>query len=316
MQRFHKILLTAFLSALLIFPTTSVFAEESQEEAIERNGTWLQLSPASRRLSLEPGKVLEDTLKVENTGERDIDIQIYATPYFVVAGTSDPNFEADNRYTQISRWITFLDDKGEYRDQLFLNLDVGESKDIRYKISIPEDVAGGGQYANIFAETIPDETQGITTSTRVGMTIYAGVAGETRTGSEILEVKSSHISFTGIVNVAADIKNTGNVDFQSSLEVTLSTLFGKDFAKDTAVVSVLPEATKVVSTKLEGPKIGIFRVHYKVKALDAISEKTHLVFVAPLFVVVLGFILIGLLGIAIVYLITKKTKRKDKFSLG
>lgn len=313
MRFFLKSIITIIF--VLTFLPTTVFADNNTITMDEHNDAWLQISPVSKRLLLiKPGEVIEETLKVINTGDREMTIEVYTTPYFISSNAPGLSFESENRYTQISRWTQFLSESGKYIDRLTFNIGPEESKDIKYKISVPKDAASGGQYASIFAEVVPGEAQGITTTTRVGMTIYASIDGEDpRIGSVITNVKSQHLSIDGKINVTADIDNTGNIDFQSSAELKLSTIFGEELRNNTTVLTVFPESVNTISATLDSSAIGLFRLSYKIKATeDVIIEGSHLVLVASPFVVGLGIALFILMIITIIYLIKRSKQRKSE----
>ena len=310
-----KILVRCLLALSLIasvFHSAAAFAD-SEIIPTESNDAWLQVSPVAKRLNpLNPGEITEDSFKINNLGDREITVEIYTTPYFMTSTTPDSSFESDNIYTQISRWIKFLDQSGKYLDRLSIQLGAGENKEIKYQITIPKDVASGGQYASIFAESVPDESQGVSTSTRIGMPLYTSVKGKTRTGAKITKVEMNHISFDNKLHVAADVENTGNIDFQSSNEVTLSTIFGQELQNNTAVQTIFPDSINTVLAELNSPSIGFFKLTYKIRALDEVIEETHIVLVLPPFIIAIGLALLVLTIVVVGHHIIQKRKTKKR----
>ena len=315
MRRLLMLLVAIAASITTIYLPANAFANEEEstleETAINepKDNTWLQISPVSKRLSLNPNETVSHTFKVKNTGDKDMKVKVYSTPYSTVSGTTDLDFKSESNYTQISRWISFLDGNGASQETLTFSIGVGDERTVTYRVSVPEDVAAGGQYASIFAEAVPTEEnlEGIATTTRVGMLLYARVKGETHSSAKFSNIQSNHISTSGKISVSADVENAGNIDYQATMGITVSTIFGREIYNNTVVSSILPESTKKIYAEWGG-SYGIYRLRYVIKALDSTYEKSHIVLIMPIGALVIGIILLIATIVAITYL----TKRKKQ----
>ena len=298
---FTLLVVTISISCLFV-PHT--FADDNSDDMAEN--AILQISPGLQRLSLKTNEIANHTVTVKNLSDGESNILIYSTPFFYSGQNSSPNFEIKNRFTKLHEWITFSANDSAPQKEIPITLSPKETKEITYSITVPDNAPGGGQYAGIFAEVAGDESQGVKTSTRVGTILYANIDGDIITGSSITNTKVSTFSTSGIITVSADIENTGNIDFQSSVNLKASTIFGKELYNNTTVSTILPETTKEVSVSWDSHSIGFFKIDYQIKALDTLTSSTCIVFVVPISVIVLGFLLLTITVIAIIYHIKKR----------
>lgn len=301
---FFTLTLSVFALFASCFFAPQTLADENNDNVTDN--TILQISPGLQRLSLKPNEITEHTITVKNLSDGESNILIYSTPFFYSDQDSSPNFETKNRFTRLCEWITLSTNESTPQKEMPITLSPKETKEITYKITVPDNAPGGGQYAGIFAEVTGDESRGVKTSTRVGTILYANIDGDTITGSNITNTKVSNFSTSGTITVSADVENTGNIDFQSSISIKASTIFGNDLFSDTTVSTILPETTKKVSISWDSHSLGLFKIDYQINALDASVSDTCIVFIIPISVIVLGFLLLTLTIIAIVYHIKKR----------
>lgn len=233
----------AILSGVAFSLTNLTYAEEeqSQEETTEaqKGGTSISISPVSRIFQLNPSSEYDDVLKVTNDGNENISFEVYAAPYsYVYSEESDTyslGFNNENNYTQITRWIKVKDANGNYVSKPTFTAAPGETIEVNYRISTPDSIPAGGQYAVLFAHTISSTSggaSGIKTEASPGMVIYGRSNGETIVSSEINDIVINrtitreasveengqsirkNVTFNHI-NASAKVKNTGNLDFNA-----------------------------------------------------------------------------------------------------
>lgn len=289
---------------------------DAEENAEEKPAVWLQIQPTAVRMGLKPGDVVEQEFKVSNIGSGDFTFKVYAAPYSVIGDDYQNNFSNETNYTQISRWISF--EQSEYR------LAVGEEQVVKFKVTVPEDVAAGGQYAVVFAEAEGD-TGGMEVSSstggsvkavsRVGLVIYASVAGETRNESEIadFELPTMLFSFDAPdVTAHARVKNTGNVDFEAKYSLKVNYFFGGGEAyTEEKTYLIFPETERFVEMAWEGtPLLGFFNVTFSVTAGGKTEEVTKFVMVLPPWVLILAIVVLTILIVGITLMVVERKKRK------
>ena len=275
---------------------------------------WIQVSPTSQRLSLDPGSHHEGKFVVSNIGSGGFGFKVYAGSYKIGdVNYENVSYDSDTPRTQISRWIKFK--KTDFY------LDSGESAVVEYTVDVPSSVASGGQYAILFAETKPEQSSsGVTAIKRIGSVVYSRISGDTREEGRIvsLDVKSFHFSPSdaeSFVMATSVVENTGNVDFDAEYKLDVKSIFGKSAFSNTRTHSVLPDEDikqrKVLMEWNDAPKLGIFRVTHDVKiaALDQEQSITKIVIIVPMFLIIVVVMVIVLLIVAIV---TKKKRDKGR----
>lgn len=97
-------------------------------------------------------------------------------------------------------WLTLESDA--------FSLEPSGSRELRLEVAVPED-AEGTHHAMVFFTVVPPPTDapgvGVTTTTRVGLTVYVTVAGTERSGSELVDLYQPEPG-----TLAAVVVNTGN----------------------------------------------------------------------------------------------------------
>ena len=336
MPKIKSFILSTLILGLLVSPNLA-FAEESSEDEIDMSAaTSISITPVSKVLTLEPNTTYEDSFKVTNNGSSNMTFEVYATPYsFTTSADSDSyslNFSSQTNFSQISRWITFQDSVGNWVESAKFVAGGGEVLVITYRITTPESLPNGGQYAVIFAHTISEATSGsgIRTEASPGIVVYGrSSTGETIRSAEIssLEIyKKSTTSKTDNsvadrIGATARVKNTGNVDFAATGTLKVQNLFGGTAYETTGAagtVSILPSDDEegtimTVSDEWEEtPEIGFFNVTWTVVAADQTSEISKFIAILPIWVIIIALMLLTALVVWIIILVRKRKERRSR----
>jgi hypothetical protein len=299
----------AALMGLFALPVSPVGADEDSPNPASS----IQLSPVSQRLAMGANEAVDSKIRITNTGTNPLSFRVYATPYGVTDITYEANFDDQSDYTQIASWISF--EQSEYRD-----VAVGEAVEVPFQIISPSDIPSGGQYAVVFAETLPDDFDSgdgagasIQTVGRVGSLIYADLGGETRREGELLSFDQPTFAEANL-KPTAQIKNSGNIDFAFSHATVVKTLFGKEVFNNSISRSVLPATTREITQEwAEAPSIGLYLVSNKISFLNQTPvDETKLVYIGPLWILITILVILGLILILIVLIIVKKIREHKK----
>ena len=258
--RFLAAVLVTLMSIGLLVPIHSTYAEEdtggesSEETSIP--GTNISLTPVSKVLQIASNSDYEDTMQVSNNGDSEMTIEVYAAPYsYVYSDEEDAyrlGFSNENNFTQISRWITIKDQGGSFVKKAVFKIAPNDTANITYKISTPDNIPAGGQYAVIFAHTLNSVTSsnGIKTEASPGLVVYGrSTEGEAITTAEISSMSieqtlTENENTRNVFNASAKVKNTGNVDFTATGVMEVSgILTGSKYETPSTGgrVSVIPE---------------------------------------------------------------------------
>jgi hypothetical protein len=258
----------------------------------------LSLQTAPERLSFHAGQEITRHVQVKNNGCEPIVFRVEATP-FAPASDYSNNFDTESRWTQISRYITFPETE--------FTLDVGEVTQVQFTINVPDEsqIAAGGQYAAIAFVGERQSVGGVTMIPRVMYQVIGRMDGEIVPGAKILSQHIPAYSRRNTVVTAYKVQNNGNVDFQAYGKLLVKSFFGRVVyetpEKQRVSVFAFPETTPPdKEVKWEDARIGLFWVTQSVEIDGQATDKTRLVFVAPLWLLVVA--LVGLS--ALIFLVT------------
>ena len=327
-KKLSAVVLAAILGTTII-TGAPVFADEQEDAQV--TGTSISISPVSKILQLQPSSVYDDKFTVGNNGPSEMVFEVYAAPYaYTYSETDDAyqlGFNRENTYTQITRWITFKATDGNYSEKVTFTAAPNSNVDVEYRISTPESIPAGGQYAVLFAHTISNDTNtsGIKTEASPGLVVYGRAEGETISSSEI---SGSVISNTAIVdntektiiNASSKVKNTGNVDFMASGTLKVTGIFGQVYYETPgnstkSRISVIPESELVVTDKWEEtPFFGIFNVEWTVRGGGGTTDTiTKLVVIMPPAIIITIILLLTIVIVWITIMLRKRKERRSKF---
>lgn len=308
----------------------NVFADE--EEGTENNNvaTSISISPVSKILQLKSSSTYEDVFTISNNGPSEMKFEVYAAPYAYTYSETDDTyqlgFSKENTYTQLTRWITFRQTDGTYAEKTTFTAAPNSDVEVAYKISTPESIPAGGQYAVLFAHTLSGEStsSGIKTEASPGLVVYGRAEGETISSGEISNSVISNSmtvenSEKTIINGTSKVKNTGNVDFMASGTLKVTGIFGQVYYETPgnstrARVSIIPEVELPVSDRWdETPFFGIFNVEWTVRGGGATETISKLVVIMPPVILITIFLLLTIIIVWIIIMVRKRKERRSKF---
>ena len=310
-----------FIAAILIiicsvFLTgfSPVFADEYAEEISANEGRpALEITPVTKRVALNANETHDSTINVTNIGAENISVRVYARPFSTRSDSEMQDYETDTKYTQISRWIAIKSENGTYETETIYTLSPNETKAIEYRINVPDDIPGGGQYAVLFVEAMPngDVKDNIQTISRVGMTIYATMPGEPKRSVHIGNTSAEALVLNGGVSTQTRISNDGNIDFQASIQFNVYSIFGKQLYSNNVISAILPESSKTIYAGWEEtPKFGVYRIEYSISALDIYTTGSRYVLVMTSTTLILAIALIIAAILSIIYLIKRRSNKE------
>ena len=329
-----KVLGLMLLAVLgLSFGQTGVYAEGEDATSVQTTGTSISITPVSNVITLAANSTYDYTFKVTNGGDSDMRFEVYAAPYSYTLVEGDDEyklgFSNENSYTQIVRWISFMNSDGNFVERPIFVAGPGETVEVAYRITTPVDIPGGGQYAVLFAHTLSNSAggSGIKTEASPGLVIYGRSSGETKKKAAIsgLEIKKEYTKKKGgseetikHINASAKIKNEGNVDFTAlgTLKVDSILGFGGSYETESgeAAISVIPESELTLTDEWkETPWFGFFKVTWTVMAAGQTETIESVVVLIPATVIIIAIILLTALAFWIIILVRKRKARRSKY---
>ena len=265
----HKLLLaTAFVATLFAFGTINPVSAAEGESIV--------MSPAAVRADYKAGQTVDQKFTIFNDGTVDFKFTVYAAPYSVIGRQYNPDYDSKVSNSDVYTWVSFK--------QKDWSLKAGESVDIPYTISVPEDAAPGGHYSVLFAETtIDNQTDGqIKRQKRVGAIVYASVDGDVIRKGRLVSSMIPWIKLGDAPSVGLTYENTGNVHFTSSSTIKVKSITGAKIYEKTAEYIILPKTTRDVDLKWEnGSTLGLYQVETESDVLGKKTSKSSYVLATP-----------------------------------
>lgn len=160
----------------------------------------LGLTPPRLALSAPPGEVAVATVTVLTTASTKQQIAAEVRDWAMNIDGELTYLPAGSTETSAASWLTLEADE--------FVLEAGGTREIRIEARIPEG-AEGTHHAMVFFTVVPPPSDtpgvGVTTTTRIGLTVYVTVVGTERDGAELVDLFRPDDTTLAVVVV-----NTGN----------------------------------------------------------------------------------------------------------
>lgn len=268
----------------------------------------LDISPASMKVDLKPGVADIAEIKLKNTGSKQLGYEISVAPYSVEGEQYQQNISKETTYTDLVKWVT--------TDVTSGTLEPNEEKNLRVTIKVPKDVPAGGQYAVILAKMVEgdgSESNGIVMQKQVGSILYASVDGQTRKEGKVIENKVPSFLFAPPIQATSVVENTGNIHVEAKYILQVFPLFGNEEVytneEDPETRLILPETRRFNTITWDGaPQLGIFKVRQTVEFLGEKSVTEKVVFLCPIWFLLIILVLVFL---AVFWIVSRSRGRKE-----
>lgn len=280
----------------------------------------MSLRPSEQEVELKPGQHFEGSVVVYNVGKVPFSFKASAAPYQVKNDDYEQDFVSTSSSTQMANWITF--------PTTDFSVNPNQSAEVKFIIDVPEDIPGGGQYAAVIIRADEGKRQqsGINMVGQIAALLYGHIEGdEVRATGQIQNYQFSSLMFGGEFKINSVVENTGNVDFKVTETLTIKDFFTNREAMTpestndagypigTTSATVLPGTARTFKMAWkDAPQVGIFRVKHTISYLDEEKVTEKIVIVCPLWLIVLGVILLALMIIWLVMSLTHGRKEKPQ----
>ena len=318
--------LVAVLALFMGFAPLTVFAEE--ETVLASPATSISISPTDEFLQISSGSTYDKFFTIENDGEDAINFEVYSAPYSYVYSEEQDSYQLgfanENNYTQMTRWISFRNQDGEYVARPVFSVEGKSSLDVHYRITTPDNIPGGGQYAVIFAHTLASANAGggIRTEVSPGLVIYGrSTEGEPIISAEIsdLDIVQEVVDKKDSIVATAKVKNTGNVDFNVISNLKVTPIIGFSSYETPATggrLSVIPESELTASDAWVGtPMFGIYKATFTVTVGDKTETIEKIIFRISPIIIIIAIILLTIIIISIIMGVRRSRMRRSRLSV-
>ena len=281
----------------------------------EQTNNAFTLMPMSQKISLKPGEVYEGSVKVINPSyaTEDFEYKAEVTPYGVIGEDYTADLLSESDRTTISKWIKIQEPTGTIKPN--------ESKEVKFTITVPENVPAGGQYATIAISSNKkaSDSEGVSVQNVFEMAsiIYADIAGETIHEGEILENNVPGFVLTTPVTISALLNNNGNIHEVATFTVTVSDVFTGNVILPTdenaGVYSeyIMPETTRYTEREVSDlPALGLIKINQTINYNGQVSTVEKNVFICPIWFLILMILTVAAIITSIIMLVKKHRRKK------
>lgn len=174
----------------------------------------------------------------------------------------------------------------------------------------------GGQYAAILVK-MKENSDGdgniVMAEKQLGLIVYSSVAGQTRKEGSVVENKVPSFMFAPPISVTSVVENTGNVHADATYILQVYPFFGGEEVytneENPEKRTILPETRRLNTITWEGaPQLGLFKVKQTVKFLDQTSVTEKVLFICPIWFLL---IVLAIIFLVIFWIVTRVRGRKD-----
>ncbi|MCL2094565.1 hypothetical protein FWH13_00355 [Candidatus Saccharibacteria bacterium] len=271
--------------------------------------TYIGLSPLRERLDLSVGGTSTGTFTVYNGSDHTQHYRIEINPFSIVDGGTTNNWTDQTPRNQIVRWTTLSEDD--------FTIESGGQKEITFTIQVPQDAPGGSQHASFFIYSVPERGEGSTGINETGgirFILQGSIRdGRSREEGHLISQHFPRWQGSGSLTARAHVDNTGNLDFTATQSLEVKNLMGNTIWNSVpANQDVLAESERVMTHSWPETAFGIYRVSYNVHFLGEDHIRSHLVFLFPVWVIVLVILFLVAIILTIVHAVIKR-RRNETF---
>jgi len=326
MPRRINLLLTLILSVAISFglPVAEAAATTSKTNSINA-GQALEIAPPVITLRVNPGQTIKVPIYLRDIAKTNLIVTGQANDF--VAGGEDgtPKLLLDGASSDpysLKTWVTSLPS---------LTLIPHEIKAMTVTLEVPKGASPGGHYGVIrFTATPPNlDKTGVSLSASLGALLLLTVNGKINESVSIAEFSASQNGQPGSLFEAPPIdfverfKNSGNVHEQPTGRITITDMFGHDFAAVNVNVpstNVLPDSIRRYTQSLDSATIGnnIMLGHYTASLRITYGlKKTVLVSQVQFWVIPWRLAIVAVVGIvALFFGLRYVIRRYNRFIIG
>ena len=283
----------------------------------ESYGNTFTLMPMNQRFALTPGETYEGTIRVVNPADskENFNYKAEVTPYGVLGADYTADLATITNQSAIVDWVKIENPTGSVEPNGY--------EDIKFTIKVPENAAGGGQYATIAVssnnESQASEGVAVNNVFEMASIIYATVDGEINHEGEIAENNIPGFVLSTPVTVSALITNRGNVHEDATVIITAENFFTGEVILPTEDNEgeyselIMPGTERLATREIDNlPALGVVHVQQSVYYMGKVDVKESNVIICPLWFMLLVFATIAAIVTVIVRIVLKHKKKKQK----
>jgi P pilus assembly chaperone PapD len=211
----------------------------------------IKVSPTKVDLVIGKGQTAEEVISVENQGDGVARIRVYAMDFSIDEESNFSFYEPGHQSYSCASWLTL--------DVAELDLNPGETREVKVAVAVPDEVEPGGHYAALFFETAPVEAPpgvSVTIAGRIPSLFYLTIPGITEadvfSDAEIVSLLLPGWLEKGPVEAGVVVRNTGNIHLTIAAKAYFSGFRGEKIGElDLGQMVVLPGSERIMKGSWE-----------------------------------------------------------------
>ena len=254
------------------------------------------VTPMSNTLELKAGETYEGYILISNPEDSDSDFefQVEVAPYGVIGNDYTADLTTSSARTKLAEWTKINNPTG--------TVSPNEKVRVEYTITVPEDAAGGGQYAALVVSKnshgiISDSTVGIENVFGMASILYAKIDGEIDRAGEVLENSVPGFTTTIPVSSSVMLKNDGNVHEEANIYLSIKNVlngeivYPKEGSSGGIQEEIMPGTTRYLAQSIQDiSPLGIYEVTQTINYLDNENITTQVIIACPIWFIFLVFV--------------------------
>jgi hypothetical protein len=205
-------------------------------------------------LEAEPGDTVDDVMVVENLGEVNLVLGVYASDAFNTESGGIDLLAGDDEPTGLGSWVEV--------DEPSVTVPAGATVEVPFTVRVPDDAAPGDHVGGIVTSlriTDPDQDgTRVSVERRLGTRIYLRIDGELAPELTFTELSSSYRGTAnpfapGAMDISYRVENTGNVRLRATREAQVAPTVGPRSSAEAAdMAELLPGNSYELTQRVDG----------------------------------------------------------------
>lgn len=268
--------------------------------------------PMSSSLELKPGETYEGYIVVANpdNATSDFNFLVEVMPYGVIGDDYKADLTSSSKNTELTNWVKVSNPTGTVKPN--------ESARVEYTITIPEDAAGGGQYAALVISSADGRNAtdglGVNNIYSIASLLYASIDGEVTHAGEVIENSLPGFVLNLPTNTNVMLKNDGNVHETANIYLQIKNILNGEIIYpkegDTGGIQeeIMPGTTRYLQKTIQDiSPLGFYEVTQTIDYLGENNVVSQVMVACPIWFMFLVFVTVCSI---ISYIITRMLKRK------
>ncbi|MBI2120465.1 MAG: hypothetical protein HYT94_02460 [Parcubacteria group bacterium] len=275
----------SFFSFFLV--STVVFAQESES---------IKIQPTLIEENIESGKSFSSVLHVTNLGTASQSYKVTVQDIESIDESGHPVFAKEHEATgfELSSWVKIPRPE--------LTLAPGQSADVPFTITAPENAAPGGHFGSIFLSTQGEKpkTVGASVGYQVGAILSFRVAGETREEARIRSFTSEKMIYGESKAVfRVKVENLGNTLVRPRGLLEIVDMFGKKTVTldlNESEAAILPHAVREFTVEWNDDRVRMGK-YQAIASMEYGTDVKHTIFQELSFWIVPSKVVLPVIGV-------------------